>query len=63
MAKKTKRINGVASGTPPAATGSATGHVVRSAVTGRFVISEEQAKKLEALKAAARQPTTLPHGF
>ena len=37
--------------------------VYKRQVTGRFVISEEQAKKLEALKAAARQPTTLPHGF
>lgn len=60
MAKRARKINGT---TPYGDAEGATEPVVRSAISGRFVLSEDQAKKLAALKAAARQPTTLPHGF
>lgn len=60
MTKRSRRINGVE---PYADTSRDDDTVVRSAVSGRFVITEDQAKKLAALKAETRKPTSLPHGF
>lgn len=60
MTKRQRRVNGVE---PYVDAASAEGRVARSAVSGRFILSEEQAKKLAALKAEARRPTALPHGF
>ena len=64
MTKRSRRVNGVVPyAEKSAAENGRDKDVVRSAISGRFIISEAQAKKLKALKAETRKPTALPHGF